>query len=73
MEWVLYDWDLRHERVKPYCQIHRCSIHYFQKDNFRPLASNFIQKETLAQMFPCEFCEISKNTFFTEHLLATAS
>ena len=25
---------------------------------------NFIKKETLAQVFPCEFCEISKNTFF---------
>ena len=24
-------------------------------------------------MFLCEFCEISKNTFFTEHLSATAS
>ena len=24
-------------------------------------------------MFSCEFCEISKNTFFTEHLLVTAS
>ena len=24
-------------------------------------------------MFSCEFCEISKNTFFTEHLRATAS
>ena len=24
-------------------------------------------------MFSCEFCEISKNTFFTEHLWATAS
>ena len=23
---------------------------------------------TLAQVFPCEFCEIFKNTFFTEHL-----
>ena len=22
----------------------------------------------LAQVFSCEFCEISKNTFFTEHL-----
>ena len=27
-----------------------------------------LKKETLAQMFSCEFCEISKNTFFTEHL-----
>ena len=31
------------------------------------------KKETLAHMFSCEFCEISKNTFFTEHLWATAS
>ena len=29
---------------------------------------NFIKKETLAQVLSCEFYEISKNTFFTEHL-----
>ena len=29
--------------------------------------------EALAQMFSCEFCEISKNTFFTEYVWATAS
>ena len=29
--------------------------------------------ETLAQVFSCEFCEISKKTFFTEHLRTTAS
>ena len=34
---------------------------------------NFIKKETLAQVFSREFCEIFKNTFFTEHLQATAS
>ena len=34
---------------------------------------NFIKKETLAQVFSCEFCEISKNTFFTERLWTTAS
>ena len=28
--------------------------------------------ETLAQVFSCEFCEIFKNTFFTEHVWATA-
>ena len=33
-----------------------------------PKACNFIKKETLAQVFSCEFCEISKNTLFTEHL-----
>ena len=27
-------------------------------------ACNFIKKETLAQVFSCEFCEIYKNTFF---------
>ena len=27
----------------------------------------------LAQVFSCEFCKISKNTFFTEHLWTTAS
>ena len=27
-------------------------------------AFNFIKKETLAQVFSCESCEISKNTFF---------
>ena len=35
--------------------------------------SKACKKETLAQVFRSEFCEISKNTFFTEHLLATAS
>ena len=34
---------------------------------------NFIKKETTAQVFSCEFCEISKNAFFTEHLRATYS
>ena len=27
-------------------------------------AFNFIKKETLAQVFSCECCEICKNTFF---------
>ena len=33
----------------------------------------FFKKETLAQVFSCEFCEISTNTFFTKNLWATAS
>ena len=36
-------------------------------------ACNFIKKETLSQIFSCEFHEISKNIIFTEHLWATAS
>ena len=34
---------------------------------------NFIKKEALAQAFSYKFYEISKNTFFTEHLWTTAS
>ena len=36
-------------------------------------AYSFIKKETLTHVFSCEFCEISKSTFFTEHIQATAS
>ena len=36
-------------------------------------ACNFIKKETLAQVFSCEFCEISKNTLSTEHLLLSVA
>ena len=31
------------------------------------------KKETLAQIFSCDFWEISKYTFFTEHVWATTS
>ena len=34
---------------------------------------NFIKKETLAQVFSCEFCEISKNTFSYRTPLVAAS
>ena len=34
---------------------------------------NFIKKAALAQVCSYEFCEISKNTCFTEHLRTTAS
>ena len=30
-------------------------------------------KTPLAEVFSCEFCEISKNTFFTEHLRTAAA
>ena len=34
---------------------------------------NFSKKETLAQVFPCEFCEISKKTFSYRTPLVAAS
>ena len=63
---------------------HLCQSVFFNKvaslrpeslflQNCRPQACNFIKNDTLAQVFSCENCEISKNTFFTEHLWATAS
>ena len=44
--------------------------------SFYAEACNFIKKETLAQVFSCEFCDIFKNTYFTAGSLsvwATAS
>ena len=42
-------------------------------DSRRGQVCNLIKKEALAQVLSCEFCEIFKNTFFTEHLWTTAS
>ena len=50
---------------------HLCQSLFFNK--VAGLGLQLYKKETLAQVFFCEFCEISKNTFFTEHLWATAS
>ena len=38
----------------------RCFI---KSSRQKVLLKNFIKKETLAQVFSCEFCQISKNTF----------
>ena len=35
--------------------------------------ATLLKKETLAQVFSCEFCKISTNTFLKEHLWVTAS
>ena len=40
---------------------HLCQILFFSK-------VQLLKRETLAQVFSCEFCEIFKNTFFIEHL-----
>ena len=43
------------------------------EENNRPqVVDNFIKKETLAQVFCCEFYKIFNNTFFTEQLRTTA-
>ena len=43
------------------------------KNKLKLQVCNFIKKETLAQVFSCEFCEISNNAFSTEHLRTTTS
>ena len=45
---------------------HLCQSLFLIK--FQPSTCNFIKKEIVALIFSCEFCEIFKNTFFTEHL-----
>ena len=53
----------RHMLQSKEAVVHRCSVEkVFLK------ACNFIKIENLARVFSCEFCEISKNTLFTEHL-----
>ena len=47
------------------CPQKSCKIH---KKIPVPQACNFTKKETLAQAFFCEFCEIFKSTFIAERL-----
>ena len=64
--------------------VHRCSVEkvfleFFtcvRVSFFNKVAGegcNFIKKETLAQVFSCEFYEISKNTFFYRKTPVAAS
>ena len=53
------------EAVVPRCYVKKVLLEISQ--NSQTKVCNFIKKESLAQVFSCEFCEISKNTFFTEH------
>ena len=43
-------------------------IKFLLKKRLWPQACNFIKNEALVQVFSSEFCKISKNNFFTEHI-----
>ena len=61
------------------CSVRRCFLEISQNSlentctrasfliKLQAEACNFTKKETLAQVFSCEFYKISRNTFFTEH------
>ena len=50
---------------------HLCQSLFFNK--VAGLKPATLLKKVLTQVFSCEFCEISKNTFFTEHIWTTYS
>ena len=50
---------------------HLCQSLFFNKVAGLRLAT--LLKRDSAQVFSCEFCKVSMNTFFTEHLWVTAS
>ena len=54
------------------CSVRKGVLRKFAKFTGKQ-ARNFIKKQTLVQAFSCEFCEISKNAFFIEHVRATVS
>ena len=51
---------------------HLCQSLFFNKVAGR-WPTTLFKKETLAQVFPCQFCKFCASTFFTEHLWVTAS
>ena len=78
--WEIYLWNSRPEVfckkviLKNFAKFtgkHLCQSHFFNKvAGLRP-----VKKETLALVFSCEFCEISRNTFShtTPPMAASAS
>ena len=53
------------EAVAQTCSVKKVFLEILQNSqkNTCARACNFIKIETLVQVFSCEFCEISKNTF----------
>ena len=66
---------LKHQKQPPEVfYIKGCSLKKITKFTRKQLCQSLYFnkfKETLPQVFSCEFCEIFKNTFFTEHLQMT--
>ena len=54
-----------------FVQKHTLWDNFYRQTFTRTWRLNETGTETLAQMSSCKFCEIFKNTFFTEHLWTT--
>ena len=86
--WVFYyfDFDRSYRKSRPevlckkrcfrnfekFTRKHLCQSLFFN-NVAGPRSAILLKKETLAQVFSCEYCKIPKNTFFKEHLGTTAS
>ena len=56
------------------CSVRKGALRNFAKFTGKHLCQSlFFKKETLAHVFSCEVCKISKNNFFTEYLWTIAS
>ena len=60
--------DFMAEAVPRRCSVKKMFLQISQNSQentctIEPQVCNFIKKETLAQVFSCEFCKISKNIF----------
>ena len=57
------------------CSLKKCVLRNFAKFTGKHLSQNLFLNKVAGpvSVFSCEFCEIFKNTFFTEHSCETAS
>ena len=62
------EWDLNPRPMNTFRRSNRLSYQAMSSTRTQPEAFNFIKKETLIQVFSCEFCKSFKKNFFTERL-----
>ena len=67
----LFQWRIKRSHRR--CSIKTAFLKNFVKHLWHNLCKKLIEKEALAQVFFGQFCKIFKSTFFTEHLLESAS
>ena len=78
---TIFLWHGEKQKQPPECSVGEGVLWNFAKFLGKHLCQSLLfdkvavlrKKETLTRVFSCEFCEIFKNTFFTEHLWTTAS